>query len=326
MSRITVIGDVLWDVELRGTATRLAPDAPVPVIEDSVRKERPGGAALAAILAARQGHEVTLLSRLSRDDSACKLRARLSREGVELIEVPLTSGSTPIKMRVGTHDQVIARFDSGLDQQHSVPMTRTFLISATRGSDAILVSDYGRGITSDPALRRMLPRIDVPVVWDPHPLGARPVQGVFMTTPNLAEASQAVRMDEPDAAVRARNLREYWLSQAIAVTLSEEGVGLVTSQRDWVRIPADHIEGHDTCGAGDQFAAAVVGFLAGGPPSADEITLRRAVEQAVKDSSQFVADGAAGQLAVEVDDQARDADSEVDLRTVRGMSHARVVP
>jgi D-beta-D-heptose 7-phosphate kinase / D-beta-D-heptose 1-phosphate adenosyltransferase len=323
MSRITVVGDVLWDVELRGIATRLAPDAPVPVIEDSVRKERPGGAALAAILAVRGGHDVTLLSRLSRDDNACRLRARLSAEGVELIEVPLTSGSTPIKMRVGTHDQVIARFDSGLDHQQSAPMTRTFLVSATRGSDAVLISDYGRGITSDPALRRMLSRIDVPVVWDPHPLGSRPVEGLFLTTPNLAEASRSVRMDEPDAAVRARNLREYWRSHAVAVTLSGEGVGLVTPQRDWVRICADRMEGLDTCGAGDQFAAAVVGFLAAGPQSADEITLRRAVEQAVKESTQFVADGAAGQLAVEAGVDGP-AESEADLRAVHGMSRARV--
>jgi D-beta-D-heptose 7-phosphate kinase / D-beta-D-heptose 1-phosphate adenosyltransferase len=321
MSRITVIGDVLWDVELRGSATRLAPDAPVPVIEGAVRKERPGGAALASILASRQGHQVTLLSRLGQDDTARKLRMRLSQEGVELIEVPLISGSTPIKMRVGTHDQVIARFDSGLDVQESAPMTRTFLVSATRGSDAVLISDYGRGITGDAALRRMLPRIDAPVVWDPHPLGSRPVDGIFITTPSLEEASLTVRMEEPDTAVRARNLREYWRSHAIAV-LSEHGVGLVTAGRDWVRVPADHLEGLDTCGVGDQFAASVVGFLASGPKSADEITLRRSVEEAVRDANRFIADGAADQLSLADADHST---AQVDLRINRGLSRARVV-
>jgi D-beta-D-heptose 7-phosphate kinase / D-beta-D-heptose 1-phosphate adenosyltransferase len=313
MSRITVVGDALWDVELRGTATRLAPDAPVPVIEQPSRQERPGGAALAAILAARGGHTVTLLTRLCRDENSRRLRARLSREDVELIEVPLTSGSTPVKMRVGTHDQVIARFDSGLEPQQSMPMTRTFISAAVKGSDCVLVSDYGRGITGDVALRRFLSRTAVPVVWDPHPRGTRPVDGLFMTTPNLSEAAAAVRMDEADPATRARNLREHWRSSGVAVTLSEAGVGLVTPERDWVRISTERLDGLDTCGAGDQFAASVAGFLAQGAPSADEITLCRSVEQGVREATRFVANGAAGQLAAEVEPD----DAAIDLTVVR---------
>ena len=50
---IVVVGDALLDVDLVGTASRLTPDAPVPVVEDVERRERPGGAALASVLAAR---------------------------------------------------------------------------------------------------------------------------------------------------------------------------------------------------------------------------------------------------------------------------------
>ena len=46
-----VVGDSLLDVDLVGSSTRLAPDAPVPVIDDVETRERPGGAALAAVIA-----------------------------------------------------------------------------------------------------------------------------------------------------------------------------------------------------------------------------------------------------------------------------------
>jgi bifunctional ADP-heptose synthase (sugar kinase/adenylyltransferase) len=49
---LVVVGDALLDVDLVGTASRLTPDAPVPVVEDVERRERPGGAALAAVVAA----------------------------------------------------------------------------------------------------------------------------------------------------------------------------------------------------------------------------------------------------------------------------------
>ena len=50
---LVVVGDCLLDRDLVGRASRLSPDAPIPVLEDVVEHERPGGAGLAALLAAR---------------------------------------------------------------------------------------------------------------------------------------------------------------------------------------------------------------------------------------------------------------------------------
>jgi D-beta-D-heptose 7-phosphate kinase / D-beta-D-heptose 1-phosphate adenosyltransferase len=329
MSRIVVVGDSLWDVEMRGTATRLAPDAPVPVIEEPRRRERPGGAALAALLATCDGHQVTLLTRLSGDEASYSLRRRLHAEGVDVLEVALTQGSTPVKMRIGTHDQVIARLDSGVAQpQQSDPLTRTFVSAALKGADAVLVSDYGLGLTRDASLRRVLSRAAMPVVWDPHPRGPRPVAGVLVTTPNLLEARAASRMDEPDSAVRARQLREHWGSRAVAVTLGAEGVGLVTPHRDWVHIRTSAHDGRDNCGAGDRFAAAVTAALARSGGGDDDVTLRRAVEEAVSVASRFVVDGAAGMYTADpvedaVIDVAQDRTHDmVDLTLVRADSRA----
>lgn len=50
---LVIVGDALLDRDIEGTAGRLCPDAPVPVVDEQVVRERPGGAALAAYLAAR---------------------------------------------------------------------------------------------------------------------------------------------------------------------------------------------------------------------------------------------------------------------------------
>jgi D-beta-D-heptose 7-phosphate kinase / D-beta-D-heptose 1-phosphate adenosyltransferase len=65
--KLTIVGDALLDRDLEGRAERLAPDAPVPVVDVIDAHPRPGGAGLAATIAARAGHDVTLVCALGRD-------------------------------------------------------------------------------------------------------------------------------------------------------------------------------------------------------------------------------------------------------------------
>ena len=90
---LVVVGDALLDVDLVGTASRLTPDAPVPVVEDVETRERPGGAALAAVIAARATRrEVVLVAPMADDEDADRLRALLAGR-VRLVEVPATGGT-----------------------------------------------------------------------------------------------------------------------------------------------------------------------------------------------------------------------------------------
>ena len=58
--RLLVLGDALLDRDVTGTVDRVAPDAPVPVVEVARTRQRPGGAGLAALLLAGRGADVTL--------------------------------------------------------------------------------------------------------------------------------------------------------------------------------------------------------------------------------------------------------------------------
>ncbi len=84
--RIVVVGDVMLDVDLAGEATRLSPDAPVPVVDVTGVRRRAGGAGLVARMLAADGRPVTLVTVLSADDAGRQLAAELA--GVRLVAGP----------------------------------------------------------------------------------------------------------------------------------------------------------------------------------------------------------------------------------------------
>ena len=92
---LVVVGDALLDRDLDGRAERLAPDAPVPVVDDPAERCRPGGAALAATLAATlDGRPVVLVTALAGDEAGAALRGLLDLAGVEVVDLGL-AGPTP---------------------------------------------------------------------------------------------------------------------------------------------------------------------------------------------------------------------------------------
>ena len=102
---LSVIGDSLLDIDVDGEATRIAPESPAPVLEGLNESVRPGGAALAALMLALDGHEVTLITALAHDEASARLRSLLERVNVVALDA---EGALPVKRRVrskGTHDR-----------------------------------------------------------------------------------------------------------------------------------------------------------------------------------------------------------------------------
>ncbi|MBO0850349.1 MAG: D-beta-D-heptose 1-phosphate adenosyltransferase, partial [Pseudonocardia sp.] len=191
---LVVLGDTLLDVDIAGTSRRSVPDAasaPVVDVADGVR--RPGGAGLAALLAAADGVPVRLVTALANDEEGHWLAATLA-ERVELVAGPAL-GPSCLKTRVLDRGRPLLRLDHGLSTCAGATDT---MLDALRDAGAVVVADYGRGITGDPGVVQVLCELSgqVPVVWDPHPRGRIPVPGCTLVTPNLAEARRALRPRE----------------------------------------------------------------------------------------------------------------------------------
>jgi D-beta-D-heptose 7-phosphate kinase / D-beta-D-heptose 1-phosphate adenosyltransferase len=285
-SPLVIVGDCLLDRDLEGRVERLSPEAPVPVVEDLAARPRAGGAGLAAALAAADGREVRLVTALGTDPAGEELRALLDRSGVEVLDLGLR-GPTPEKVRVRSQGRTLLRLDYGgrHPEIRAVGPATPEAIAALRAAPAVLVSDYGRGITFVPAVRDALVALDAPIMWDPHPRGAAPVPGCRLVKPSRQEAGAG---DHPaEVAARARELRREWAADAVVVTLAERGALLVTGDPSPLAVPAPRLALHDACGAGDRFCATAAGLLADGAGQAE------AVVGAVGAASAFVAAGGA---------------------------------
>jgi D-beta-D-heptose 7-phosphate kinase / D-beta-D-heptose 1-phosphate adenosyltransferase len=301
-SRLVVVGDALLDVDVVGVARRLSPDAPVPVLDDIAEHPRPGGAALAALMAARDGHDVTLVTAVGDDDAGRQLTALL--HDVRVVALPY-DGPTPVKRRVRSAGQSLVRLDTGtsLGAFGELP---DGVAAALAGADCVLVSDYGRGVTAIAALRDLLESLSpsVPLVWDPHPRGAVPVPGCRLVTPNRSEASAFAERPGSPATSSGHELAEThadalalvqrWRAHAVAVTLGASGALLTYGSGAPGVSPAPPVHCVDPCGAGDRFAVTAALELGRGRLPSE------AVAAAVQSASAYVAGGGpAGLLSPE---------------------------
>ncbi|MBV9792496.1 MAG: bifunctional heptose 7-phosphate kinase/heptose 1-phosphate adenyltransferase [Actinobacteria bacterium] len=272
---LVVVGDALLDRDVDGQVRRLAPDAPAPVLEDAAPTCRPGGAALAARLAAADGGPVVLVAPLG-DDEASERVVALLEPYVTVVRLPLT-GALPEKTRFRTGGRTLLRADRGGGRPGAAGVAAEQAIS---GAGTILVSDYGRGLTADPELRALLARqaARVPLVWDPHPRGASPVPRARLVTPNYAEALAAAGTEAgvadalPTAVAAAQELGSRWTADAVAVTLGERGAVLVQGATAPVVVPAAPVDAADPCGAGDRFAATAAAALRRGALTSEAVT------------------------------------------------------
>ncbi|MEZ0156784.1 PfkB family carbohydrate kinase [Streptomyces griseorubens] len=288
---LVVVGDVLLDEDIEGVATRLAPDAPAPVVDVTGDHRHPGGAGLAAALAARGGRDVVLVTALGDDPASEAVRQQLAGR-VRLLELPL-HGTLPVKTRVLAGGRPLVRIDRG----GGTPGEPDEAVrEALAGAHAVLVADYGRHTAGAvrPHLEEAARR--TPLVWDPHPRGETPVPGARLVTPNGGEAV-ALCAGTPGVsgaslgafAERGTELAERWRAAGVAVTLGERGVLLTRPGGGTpMLIPAPFHADGDTCGAGDCFAATTVAGLA------DGLLPEEALQRAVAEAAAFVAAGGAG--------------------------------
>jgi rfaE bifunctional protein nucleotidyltransferase chain/domain len=321
---LVVIGDALLDRDMDGTASRLCPDAPVPVLDDLTETRRPGGAALAALLAARGGGPVLLVTPIGDDPASATVRALLEPY-VTIVPMPL-DGPLPDKVRFRAGGQTLLRTDGPAGRPG--PASRE-AAEAIASAGTLLVSDYGRGAAADDRIRAALARraARVPLVWDPHPRGADPVPGTRLATPNHREARAAaglglapagpgysgpapagpapagpapagpapagpapagpVLRSATEAAIR---LLGRWTVDGVVVTLGPHGTLLAHGDPAPLIVPARPVQVTDTCGAGDRFAAAAaVALSRGALPS-------EAVVAATATATDFLAAGGVGSL------------------------------
>ena len=272
VGRVLVCGDVMLDRYWSGSAARISPEAPVPVVRVDDEDDRPGGAANVALNVAALGTPCTLIGLVGDDSEADALELRLQAAGVDVVLLRVPGWRTVTKLRVTSRRQQLLRLDfetplTGDAADRARKALTSTLERLAPGHDLVAFSDYAKGTLSAPAeLVAIARRAGARVLADPKVPPFRGWRGVDLVKPNLAEfeAAAGVAEDEADLADRAGALCRTEGLGALLITRGEAGMTLVRPGTGSLHLPARTLDVFDVTGAGDTVAATLAALLAAG--------------------------------------------------------------
>jgi D-beta-D-heptose 7-phosphate kinase/D-beta-D-heptose 1-phosphate adenosyltransferase len=273
--RIVVLGDVMLDEFIWGDVTRISPEAPVPVVNIQRESTRLGGAAnvLASIVAL--GASAQVIGVVGDDSAAEKLRAALRDQGGErTVESLIVDEQRPttIKTRIIAHHQMIVRADREQRAQVNGSVEARIIQTvkdAIANSDALVISDYDKGVVTPRILTGILPFAyeRMPVLVDPKIRNFDSYRPATLVTPNHHEALRLTNSEEDTddgLKIAARNIRARLACDAVLITRGDRGMMLVEGDRDPVCVETAAREVFDVTGAGDTVVATLATALAAG--------------------------------------------------------------
>jgi len=273
--RIIVVGDLMLDHYIWGDASRLSPEAPVPVVKVNRDVFTAGGAANVAANLRALGVSTDVFGVIGTDEAGRRLDAILKQQGVEF-DSALGCGRAPtvVKTRVMCRNQQLCRLDREDFPSAYALSERGFagLRERIAGADAVILSDYAKGVVTSDLIARVqkIVRPGQILAVDPKPRADLHFSGVTLLTPNKSEALQLAGLEGaerqgmfPKEAIASR-IHERYAPEHLVVTLGADGMLLCAGGVPGRHIPTAAREVFDVSGAGDTVIATLTAALAAG--------------------------------------------------------------
>ncbi len=286
--RVAVVGDMILDRYIFGRATRISPEAPVPVVLVERETETLGGAAnVVRNILGLKGRAVAcgVVGDDPRGETLATLLADAGSDCSGLIRVP--GRPTTVKTRViANQQQQLVRIDR--EETAVLPAEIQTRIEAhvlglvqARAIDAIVFEDYAKGLLTQDMMQRLVDAAreqGIITVLDPHPAHPHAVRGLHLIKPNRAEALDLAGMHysrstgpvEMDEALleASRRIRKEWQVKHLLITLGSGGMVLFSNGGAPLHFPTQAREVFDVSGAGDCVTATyTLALLAGASPA-----------------------------------------------------------
>lgn len=269
---LLVVGDLMLDHYLWGACERISPEAPVQVVDIKNETTVLGGAGNVLSNLASLGAKVHVASVIGNDENGNALVEKLRALGISHQSLVRQEGrKTSKKSRVMASHQQVVRFDAE-SKEPITAQSEAALLTHVQGLldavDAVLLSDYGKGVLT-PSLTQNLISLThvrgIPCLVDPKGKDYSKYRGATLITPNRAEAALATNISITDdasllqAGMKLKN--DLDLTYAI-ITLSEDGMAIFDQNVE--KIPTVAREVYDVTGAGDTVLASLGFALACG--------------------------------------------------------------
>ncbi len=279
--KILVLGDLILDQHIRGTVSRISPEAPVPVVlQEGHPSYTPGGAANVVNNLSSLGAKVTIIGLIGKDREGEILKEELKKRHVDIsaiiedIDFP-----TALKTRIIAQHQQLVRVDrekkhNGEDENYLNPKIADFIDQKIEDFDAVIISDYGKGLITPELVRKISTAAfskNKIITVDPKEEHFHYYKGVTAITPNKKETENAIRnikitqnpgdklaihtdkLATDEAICNAgQELLRYLELDSLLMTLGEHGMCLFEKGKTAPsRIATKAQEVYDVTGAGD---------------------------------------------------------------------------
>ena len=301
--RVDVLGDVMLDRYLWGTASRLSPEAAVPVVDFAEQSECLGGAGNVAANIATLGARVEAFGVVGNDQPGRALQKCF--RGASIADKGIVADSkriTTVKTRIIARHQQVVRVDherrEPLRSETQEKLLR-LLFAALKKLDALVLSDYDKGLITDDFADRVLSaahQLHVPVFVKPKTSRLYAYRGARAIVCNAKEASFYVTRslaDEKSVEEAGHALLAHFGCGAVVITRGEKGMSVFEeSSPSHLHVPATSFEVtfarvgqpgiergatgrqvFDVTGAGDTVLSVLALAVTAGAPLADAAML-----------------------------------------------------
>ncbi len=272
---ILVVGDLMVDEYLMGTAQRISQEGPVMVIEVHSDAFKPGGAANVANNLRSLGAKVGIAGVVGDDEMGRLLKEELQTWEIDTAGI-LTDASRPTtrKTRVVAQNQQVLRVDREQTHPLQEALAETLITrvgAALQRADAVLVSDYRKGVISPEVAARLsalATAMSKPLVTNPKPTSALWLRGASVLSLNHFEAEELSRSTLPENPEELNRygiaMRERLDVDTLLITQRENGLDYWRRNGEHAHVPAHKVEVADGAGAGDSTIGAMTLALVSG--------------------------------------------------------------
>jgi rfaE bifunctional protein kinase chain/domain len=234
--RIGVVGDFMLDRYVWGSATRLSPEAPVPVVDFKNESQVLGGAGNVAANLAALGAVVFPFGVVGEDTEGRAIQSYLVSAGIAAKGVAAdASRITTVKTRiVARHHQIVR-----VDRERRDPLNRTLedrLVRAIKAAlprlSVLVLSDYDKGVVTESLADRVLTechRRGVQALVNPKTSRLFAYRGASLIVCNATQAGFFVRrtLEDDDSIEQAGlALLAHFGCSAVVITCGAAGLNV----------------------------------------------------------------------------------------------------
>lgn len=260
--RALIIGDVMLDSYVWGSADRISPEAPVPVVKVNRREMRLGGAANVALNVQALGATPILCSIIGDDIPGQQFVSLLENQGISSEGIIRSEQRiTTVKERVLSGSQHILRIDTETDdvlvelEVNSLIQHIQRLIDQT---NVVIFEDYDKGVLNERIISETIAYAKakgVPTVVDPKFRNFHYYKGASLFKPNLKEIRDGLRItindqDQESVLSAGKQLREALAVEKALITMASKGMQYLDDDLAHLE-PAQVRSISDVSGAGD---------------------------------------------------------------------------